>query len=387
MASPSTPSPDPIRAWLAAVVCGAEPGPMPDEAALLDVARAEGVLALCHHQLRRAPAWTQYPETLREALTRHARQAVAVELIRAAELRDVLAALAQAGLPVLLLKGAALAYTLYPEPHLRNRCDTDLLLPDRDAVEQAWRVFQTLGYQRPATATAAGELVSSELGCYKTTGSGLIHALDIHWRWSNATLFAGVFTFAELAEAKVPIPALGPHAQGLGSVHALLLACVHRMTHRLQDNDIDRLIWLYDIHLLAEGLTDAQWRQVVTLAEARALCGSCCDGLDSAQRWFGTNRPDEVLNRLRAGTARERFDPGQLRQPWRLEWLAFCALPSTRLRLRWIGQRLFPDSDYLREQYGVRHWLGLPWFYGVRIARGIVLRVLGRRPGPPRRRV
>jgi len=157
MASPSTPSPDPIRAWLAAVVCGAEPGPMPDEAALLDVARAEGVLALCHHQLRRAPAWTQYPETLREALTRHARQAVAVELIRAAELRDVLAALAQAGLPVLLLKGAALAYTLYPEPHLRNRCDTDLLLPDRDAVEQAWRVFQTLGYQRPATATAAGE--------------------------------------------------------------------------------------------------------------------------------------------------------------------------------------------------------------------------------------
>ena len=361
MALPSTPSPDPIRAWLAAVIRGAEPGAAPpDEAGLLETAQAEGVLALCHDRLRRAPAWTQYPETLREALTRHAYQAVAVEMMRAAELRDVLAALAQAGLPVLLLKGAALAYTLYPEPHLRERCDTDLLLPDRDAVEQAWRVFQTLGYQRPATATAAGELVSSELGCYKTTGSGLIHALDVHWRWSNATLFAGVFTFAELAEATVPIPALGPHAQGLGSVHALLLACVHRMTHRLQDNDIDRLIWLYDIHLLAEGLTDGQWRQVVTLAEARVLCGPCCDGLDSAQRWFGTNRPDEVLNRLRAGTARERFDPGQLRQPWRLEWLAFCALPSTRLRLRWIGQRLFPDSDYLREQYGVRHWLGLP---------------------------
>ena len=30
---------------------------MPDEAVLLATARAEGVLALCHHQLRRSPAW------------------------------------------------------------------------------------------------------------------------------------------------------------------------------------------------------------------------------------------------------------------------------------------------------------------------------------------
>ncbi|KAB2931876.1 MAG: nucleotidyltransferase family protein, partial [Candidatus Contendobacter sp.] len=150
MALPSTPSPDPIRAWLAAVIRGAEPGALPpDEAGLLDTARADGVLTLCHDRLRRSPRWTQYPETLREAMTRHAYQAVAVELMRAAELRDVLAALAQAGLPVLLLKGAALAYTLYPEPHLRDRCDTDLLLPSRDEAERAWRVLQTLGYQRP----------------------------------------------------------------------------------------------------------------------------------------------------------------------------------------------------------------------------------------------
>ena len=148
MALPSTPSPDPIRAWLAAVMRGGEPGALPpDEAGLLETARAEGVLTLCHHQLRRSSAWTQYPEPLRETLTRHAYQAVAVELMRAAELRDVLAALAQADLPVLLLKGAALAYTLYPEPHLRERCDTDLLLPSREDAERAGRVFQTLSYQ------------------------------------------------------------------------------------------------------------------------------------------------------------------------------------------------------------------------------------------------
>jgi len=369
MASPSTPSPDLIRAWLAAVVRGAEPGGMsPDEAGLLETARAEGVLTLCHHQLCRSSAWTQYPEPLRETLTRHAYQAVAVELMRAAELREVLAALAQADLPVLLLKGAALAYTLYPEPHLRERCDTDLLLPSREDAERAGRVLQTLSYQQ--SMSMAGDLISYELGCYKTGPGGLTHALDVHWRLSNNALFAERLTFPELAAAAVPIPALEPHARGLGLAHALMLACIHRMAN-MRVGNANRLIWLYDIHLLAQRLTDQQWRQIVMLAEERALCGPCCDGLDSARQWFATTLPDEVLSRLRAGADREGFDPRQFRPRWRFEWLTFRTLPSTAMRLRWLGQYLFPNAGYLRSQYNFRHPLKLPWFYGARILRGI----------------
>ena len=117
------PSPDSARFWLAALLCGEVPiAPALAESILLDAARAEGVLALCHNRLRQSPAWTQYPATLRAALTRYAYQDVAVEMARAKELRDVLDALARQSLPVLLLKGAALAYTLYPEPYLRDRC-------------------------------------------------------------------------------------------------------------------------------------------------------------------------------------------------------------------------------------------------------------------------
>lgn len=374
MASPSTPSPDPIRAWLAAVMRGAEPGAMPPgEAGLLEAARAEGVLALCHHRLRRSPAWTQYPETLREALTRHARQAVAVELMRTAELRKVLAALAQAGLPVLLLKGAALAYTLYPEPHLRERCDTDLLLPSREEAERAWRVLQTLGYQRPNAVS--GDLITHELGCYKTGPGGLTHALDIHWRLNNAMLLSERLTFAELAAAAVSIPALGLHAHGLGLVHALLLACMHRVAH-LPAGNADRLIWLYDIHLLAQCLSDAQWQEWMTLAEERGVCGPCLDGLRTAQLAFEMVLPADIQHRLKAGADREGwFDPRLARKRWRLEWLNFRALPSTAARLRWLGQYLFPDADYIRRKYGLRHSLWVPWFYGVRIVQGVARRI------------
>lgn len=132
----------------------------------------------------------------------------------------------------------------------------------------------------------------------------------------------------------------------------------------------DRLIWLYDIHLLAQRLTDEPWRQFMTLAEERTLCGPCLDGLDSARTEFGTNPSDAVLSRLRAGTDREGFDPRQFRPRWRYEWQTFRALPSTALRLRWLGQHLCPTAAYLRGRFNVRNPLWLPWFYGVRIVRG-----------------
>jgi hypothetical protein len=224
-----SPSPDPVKAWLAALMRGAEPGPMPDEAMLLDTAGAEGVLALCHDRLRRSPAWEQYPATLRAALTRDAYQEVVVELVRVEELREVLEALARQGLSVLLLKGAALAYTLYPEPYLRSRSDTDLLLPSREDAERAWRVLQNSGYQR--SHIELGDLIHYELGCYKISHGGLIHTLDLHWQLSNTALFTERFTFTELAAAAIPIPTLGLHAYGLDPVHALLLACMHRITN------------------------------------------------------------------------------------------------------------------------------------------------------------
>ncbi|MFO7641302.1 MAG: nucleotidyltransferase family protein [Candidatus Competibacteraceae bacterium] len=365
---PISPSLDPVKAWLAALVRGAELGPMPDEAALLATARTEGVLALSHDRLRRSPVWTRYPETLRAALTRHACQEVAVDMARAAELREVLAALAREGLAVLLLKGAALAHTLYPEPHLRERCDTDVLLPSREEAERAWRVLQTLGYQRPNAIS--GDLISHELGCYKTGPGGLTFALDVHWRLSNNALFAERFTFAELAAAAVPIPALGPDARGLGVVHALLLACTHRIGH-LPDGSADRLIWLNDIDRLARCFTEEHWRPFTALAEERGVCGPALDGLRAAQAWLATMAPEAVLRRLRAGADRERFDPRQARSRWRFAWWIFRSLPSTAARLRWLGQHLFPEADYLRRKYDFQHPGWLPWFYGVRFARGI----------------
>jgi hypothetical protein len=54
--------------------------------------------------------------------------------------------LEQAGLSVILLKGGALAYTHYPEPHLRVRVDTDIFINSAD-IRQIKAVFTDLGQQ------------------------------------------------------------------------------------------------------------------------------------------------------------------------------------------------------------------------------------------------
>ncbi len=57
---------------------------------------------------------------------------------------------------------------------------------------------------------------------------GIAHNIDLHWRISDQQSFAWLFSFAELAAAAVPVPALNRHALRLGNAHALLLCLLHR---------------------------------------------------------------------------------------------------------------------------------------------------------------
>ena len=71
---------------------------------------------------RRLPP-SAVPLEVREDLGRVGRAAAGRYLQRHAELGRVLAALGRAGTPVIVLKGMALAHTVYPDPSLRAMLD------------------------------------------------------------------------------------------------------------------------------------------------------------------------------------------------------------------------------------------------------------------------
>jgi hypothetical protein len=355
----------PPDAWLAALLCGEPPRrqPVPDPVRLVGAAIRHGVLPLLAEQAARARA--DWPPELQVPLMEAARAVSAAALVQERELEKILDALQAARISPLLFKGAALAYTHYGRPCLRPRADTDLLIDpaDRATVHE---VLRSSGYARPPIAT--GDFVSHQALYVKRDALGLVHALDIHWKIANPQVFADLLTFGELAAQATPLPALGPGVRGVAGVHALLLACLHRVAHH--DDESGLLIWLYDIHLLAAGLSPGELQRFVRLAREKQARAVCAAGLRRARVRFDTAVPPFVLDELdRAAGSEEtaRFLRPRRRKVDILR--SDFARLSWRGRLQLLREHLLPPAGYVRAMYAGSR-LPLPLLYAHRIARG-----------------
>ena len=353
---------------LTAIVRGeAVDGPLVDldVTAFCDRAESHGVLPLVAERLAQS---SDCPEPLREALHQHARAAIAADLVRAQELGVALQAFADAGVTVLLFKGEQVAYRWYPRSDLRPRLDTDLLIAHGDRASVT-TVLTSLGYQPAGHIT--GELLNYQGIFIKWRDQLKVHVFDVHWRVANPQVFAGLLSYEELAKDATPIPGLGPAARGIAPAAALLLACVHRVAHHY---DSDRLIWLYDIHLIASTLTVDEWTAFVTVAVDRRVAAICWRSLDLAREKFGTSIPDAVAmdDRLRAPAVREAtavyLTPG--RRPVQNMANDLRALATWRDRLALMRQHLFPSRRYMREVYALSSRAPLPLLYATRVVRG-----------------
>jgi Uncharacterised nucleotidyltransferase len=293
------------------------------------------------------------------------RAAAAVEAARERELRQMLAALARVNVRPVLLKGVALSRTHYARPELRPRTDTDLIIPTtaRDATARA---LIELGYER--VPEADGRLTTGQFHLHKCDALGVFHALDIHCRVSNVRAFANVLCYAELVRDAHPVPSLGPHAWGPSPVHALMIACVHRVAHH--DNS-DSLLWLLDVSLLARSLKPHERDAFTELAGARGIRTVCRSTLGLADAAFGGVDADWLASlRTEAVEPTAAFLRGPMRQ---IDILKQDLLASPRLwqRLQIVGEHLFPSSSFMYTRYGTRRKLTLPFLYAHRIVTGM----------------
>ena len=344
-----------------------------DEAALAGVdvdrltRRAEyhGIVPLVAHRLSGS---TGAARALREGLKEPARRMLAADLVREPEIQAVLAELIRAGVVQLVMKGCQLAYSCYERPDLRPRLDTDLLIP-ASARDRAAAVLADLGYV--AAGQVDGHLLNYQVTYIKWRDGLKQHVVDVHWRVANPQVFAGLMSYDELMREAVDIPALGRGVKGLPPAAALLLACVHRVAHHF---DSDRLIWLYDIHLLASGMTTSDWDRFLDLAWQRKVAAVCTRSLDLTARYLGTAVPASVWNDRRLQAAGEpEASAGFLGAGRRqVDIMAddLQALPRWRDRVQLIRQHLFPSRQYMREVYALSPRTPLPLLYATRVVRG-----------------
>jgi hypothetical protein len=309
------------------------------------------------------------PQDIRNRFESEAQRIALADLAREAELRALLDACSSHGIDVLLVKGSHLAYAHYARPDLRARIDTDLLVARADRERAGDLLTRELGYV--ADAKVAGDLSATQR-LYVLTRDGIdVHLVDLHWRLASPQVFAHVLTFEELHERSVPIPELGSSARGPSIADALLIACMHRIAHH--HDEAEQFKWLYDLHVLASQMTEADWTAFSGRAAERGIASVTLDALERAAFWFHTRVPDRIRVTLRSAAAANREETAAFLavRPKAQEVLDdLRALPSWSARVRLLREHLFPGELYMREVYAPRSGMPLPMLYVWRIVRG-----------------
>ena len=295
------------------------------------------------------------------------------EMVHKITVSEAIDALAQRNVRAIVLKGTALAYTLFERPVHRLRGDTDLLVPAED-VAVAEEVLAGLGYENISpTDEMPGELEAH----WQIAGpEGTVHAIDLHYSATALPALEGVLPWEDCDARAVPLPELGEGARRLDHPHMLLHAAVHRAKHEVTPyragdqvyHDGDRLIWVYDFSLLARALDKAGWDRFVADAHRYGVAPICAEALDTARRRFITPVPPSVMERLREPQPQSpetRFlQERQLGRSIR----NFRAQEGLVAKAGFLRSKLLPSAAFMREKYPQHAAKPLPLLYLWRVA-------------------
>lgn len=350
---PRFPAPE-VRRLLAALVRdghppGPEPAPWPRLEGLpwptvIDSARRHGLAPLLFAALRNRDRLHMLPPTAANALETAYHATWTANTLALERLAALHAALAAAGVPLMVLKGAALLAAGHAERGTRPLGDLDLLTRPPHA-RKACALLAAAGYTpqielRPGLALRC----YGEHAFFSQTGPNV--QVDLHWQpFSRPSLWRAALSrwfWASTTTVTVsgqPLQVLEPTAQ-------LLHQCVHALIH----GPHPQLLWTYDIARLIHR-SPIDWEKLLEAARAFALTPGVFAALALTARDWGLPLPPA----LRARPARM---PAQLR--W---WAATRSTPALRLladglylrrpgaALTLWGAALFPSPTYMAWRY------------------------------------
>jgi hypothetical protein len=281
--------------------------------------------------------------------------------------RNVVSSLATAGIAAIVLKGAALADTVYGDPVLQHAHAIDILL-GQDGLYRAVSLLPALGF-RPLAKRLAPEGQEVEV----THESGLplaLHRRLFHIPFYNAVM-AGVWERSQIRlVAGVPARTLSP-------ADNLLHVCGHAFYSRSHE----LLRWVCDSWLIIDRYRDLDWDTLLDCARRSHLALPLSVTLGYLAENLRAPIPAAFLDRLYAAASqtdtigREAALYGvrtsarggfkrliQTAQDWR----------TRALIMKWA---LFPSPSYLRwVQQVPSPWL-LPFYYVYRPLRYSARRV------------
>ncbi len=332
------------------------------DAGWCDWLHGQGLAAYAFHQLHATGALSELPLELQAALRGRYYTATGDAELHTRELAEVLDILARRGITPIVFKGAALAFTVYPDPACRPMGDLDLWLSD-DEMPHAQAALEAAGYRqhvkdaRPLALQAqrAGEI--QLVG--RQAGRGLV---ELHWG-----IFAGEWLRRAAAvdsagprERAIPVTLAGQAARTLAPEDAIIQLAVHlAVNHQMAYPGVRGLL---DVALVAAH-NPVDWDAVVHRARAWRVAVATWLVLSLTAELFGLADVRAAGCRLQPSAVRSRLlarftGPGAIlrgqditHSRWRLVYqLMLVDRPQDAARLVW--RALWPEDAWLTARYG-----------------------------------
>jgi hypothetical protein len=282
------------------------------------------------------------------------------------ELAALLTRLNEAGIAVIVLKGAALAEAVYGNRAVRPMVDVDLLVRPED-VPVALQVVKGLDYKiAPPLAYRA------EVMAVKTTPISTL-TVEIHWGLFVAPQYWYAFPAETLWRSALPLAIDNAPALMLAAEAQLLHLCGHLLLHH--PGETYRWLWLHDIaETIMANQAQLDWSLVRRYAVQLGLETPVWALLHSVVERWRLPAPPPLQ---RWGEACGQPIGATLLEPagdanWPRMMADIWAIRGLRHKAAFIWRNLFPPFNYMREIYDIQRTFFVPfaypyrWFLGLR---------------------
>jgi hypothetical protein len=226
----------------------------------------------------------------------------------AVQLAELLATCASEKIDVLVLKGALLAPTVYPDPALRPMNDIDLLFHPQD-LPRVQGMLEGLGYTGKHKPADQGPGVTKHLSTYRRDGEqGATpnpflsaggertvephHSLEESWFGLTVDITPGIW------ERAVPVTLHGRPAYRLSTADLLLHLAVHATFHVIMGRTV--FLQLYDLgQVLNTWPDEVDWNNLLALAGEANAHSFLYAALYWANQLYHIPVPSETLQNLK----------------------------------------------------------------------------------------
>ena len=356
------------QAWSAATVAQIAALPAPAWTALVAEAHGQKVATLLYHRCCQHGLATQLPPAVQARLLGLQQQTAARNLLLYHQLRLLLAEFQQHAIPVLLLKGAYLAATVYDDSALRHMVDADLLVPE-SALGAAIEIVTALGYEplQPLSPVESYLAHHHHLPFFMKAGS---LSVEIHWTITRPDQ-PYTIAMADLWARAQTATVAGRAVAALAPEDLLLHVCLHATYQHLLEQGIR---FLCDIDAICRHFgPQLEWELVVARAQQWGWGPGVYLALQLATDLLAAPVPPAVLTALAPAGAIDQvrlvkhalgIRQAAARYSISREFAQMWRTPRLRDKGGQLWQRLFLPRAYMAVCYGVAPdspWL--TWYY------------------------